>query len=821
MISILDDYDLGRIVGYKECSFDELCEILRHPTVTGEKGAAGKYSPAKYSADRRRNADVVQINLLVVDYDDVPEADILAAISGPLQGLKYALHTTYSDVADPNSRRMRLLVELSRPVLPKEWRVFRKAVDERFGLPSDPQSLDLARFYYAPSIQVEGAPFEYLDWRETTSSASPLDVDDLLADVAMDSGCAQEISYAPADPHEPTPSTSELNVPGVQAITRTDTVSIDAVRDYAKSLARRPPTKSGDPRELGKALLKVCDGEDWGVSGTRHGLAVQLTARLVYKFPRATLESLANIWVLSCEAAATAGSKTPETHDTILRLLRDADIKKQASDEARDEAISNLVGTAPRGTATTHTLATVIDNPTLVEIGVRAGLGRAPYDNEWILQQNDTYWFLGREGYGRAYSKSEADTIYLQLLKDTPVEVKRFREKDGMPITRELRDLARQYGSIVHDVYYVQAPNSTYDPDSRALRLGCAWPTVRESVFSPRVDAYLRRFLSRDDNLNAGMQWLASYLRPELNIRLLFMVGKQQAGKSTILRSLAECYSGGQGLPVEQVYKFNRNLLTSPLIYADEESSLRLGTIRKLLGGVGVQIRALYKDAVAWKVNPRVVFTANDFTAFDAQGLTSNTALVATADRFLFISADSSARELIPSGEYWLDFVQCEFPAHLKWMSRNVEVVSEGRFAGVQNSSHGQAILATQVSSSMTLCDIAVDWLMEQRGVKALTPSQAQLARISGGAVQLSRKYIQARWKDITGRHPDPQELSAALTSCGVPVRDKFTRFWQIDTACLLQHAESTACADPDVIRELLAGPTGPVSETTIGQKAS
>jgi predicted P-loop ATPase len=92
----------------------------------------------------------------------------MAQVAQALEGYAYACHSTHSPEC------YRLVMPLSRPVLPAEWPGFHERAISALGLPADPSCKDLARLYFFPSCPEGTEPLACV------GEGRPLDVDETL-----------------------------------------------------------------------------------------------------------------------------------------------------------------------------------------------------------------------------------------------------------------------------------------------------------------------------------------------------------------------------------------------------------------------------------------------------------------------------------------------------------------------------------------------------------------------------------------------------------------------------------------------------------------
>jgi putative DNA primase/helicase len=115
---------------------------------------------------------VARITLLVFDVDQLTD-DQVDEIRGRIGSLRYLMHSTHSD--SPNRRYLRIVIALSRPVLPKEWKAFFHTASQDLVPGADPACADLGRTYFLPTCPRDAIYFTQVN------EGQPLNVDALLA----------------------------------------------------------------------------------------------------------------------------------------------------------------------------------------------------------------------------------------------------------------------------------------------------------------------------------------------------------------------------------------------------------------------------------------------------------------------------------------------------------------------------------------------------------------------------------------------------------------------------------------------------------------
>jgi len=138
--------------------------------------------------DRRKNENVRAVTVAVFDLDHLAPGDGFE-IEG--KGYAYVLHSTHSHDAEAGHLSLRLVMPLSRPVLPREWANVRSAAINQLQIPADPATKDLARLYYLPDAPEGTEPIA------DSGEGRSLDVEELLG--ASRSGLVTRAA-APSEP---------------------------------------------------------------------------------------------------------------------------------------------------------------------------------------------------------------------------------------------------------------------------------------------------------------------------------------------------------------------------------------------------------------------------------------------------------------------------------------------------------------------------------------------------------------------------------------------------------------------------------------------
>ncbi len=223
------------------------------------------WSPAIFSGTRRAK-NVVGMGCLVFDVDHVTFQE-LEEIDAAIEREGYAaiLHSTHSNNPARNDWCMRVVLSVTRELLPNEIKPTRSAVQAQLGFRADPQTVDLGRIYYYPTRPKGGPEFKFaiVDGKE-------------VEPVTFLPGAA------PAEPLAPPPGTS---------------TTADVPEQPIDMVALRLTLKKGttDPA-MQELLRRVFASERLAESGGRDNALHKLCSYIGFTIPNVPIS--AKLWLI-------------------------------------------------------------------------------------------------------------------------------------------------------------------------------------------------------------------------------------------------------------------------------------------------------------------------------------------------------------------------------------------------------------------------------------------------------------------------------------------------------------------------------------------
>lgn len=157
-----NSYD--NVVKAHNIKLSEFVDLLtRDPSFGNTKEEGEMWSPAKYSGDVRKKADIVSVSCLPLDFDkgidgepgltEEDEKKLFAWLSR--EGYYFVCHTSFSSGFVAPRRKLRVVLFFERNVLPQEYNSLWDAVVEQLPVKPDRARRDYSGNYYSPRIPEE------------------------------------------------------------------------------------------------------------------------------------------------------------------------------------------------------------------------------------------------------------------------------------------------------------------------------------------------------------------------------------------------------------------------------------------------------------------------------------------------------------------------------------------------------------------------------------------------------------------------------------------------------------------------------------------
>lgn len=607
---------LKKVVGTEvRVDWAGLPTILRYYEAANKR-AVGLWCPAQIQPGGHRAAEHVQcVHLGVLDLDRVNLVDVLRVLHPRLARYRHGIHSTWRDTEDKANgiRRLRLILDLSRPVLAHEWREFWLRLAHWSGLLGgglDEKASDPARFYYLPSgprgSREDDNP-AILHWQQT---GAPLDVDALLAQPLK-----------------------EL---------RGGRPTYNAVESLVTHLYKAKRTRDHD---LANALAQVNRGARFADIGNRDNILFHLARVLVKHYTAADIDEFCALFAPAIRAMS--GDAEPLTLQTVRnkfeRVL--ARERPETDDDEIDEVRRRWAECLARSNRDAP-----YDSDQLRTIAASIGVMTTRLDQAWVLQRQHAYWLLTADAADQgifagpflAKELPEAAEVALAPADSAGVVVSVLR---GQRVGRKTAaDLVADHGTVLHDVVRdIAADRSTLDTHTRTLTLATCPRRSHEAECNPEIARYLE--LLAGPRIDRLLHWLWAVPRLEEPSAALYLHGEGGIGKGMLPFGLAQYWikHGGPTMLEDALNDKNEAVATCPLVWADERipedrrGQPRLDDVKALVGAFGGRFRAMYQAVVSYVGALRLIVSANRATLLLSDRDTSAEDVRALAARFVYI----------------------------------------------------------------------------------------------------------------------------------------------------------------------------------------
>ncbi|NJN63641.1 MAG: hypothetical protein HC882_01365 [Acidobacteria bacterium] len=528
--------DLARLIGEPKPFLDKERDV---PMFSGTE-----LVPGATLRKGQSQSDFRGVHVAVFDLDKHPHEKGPDGKSRPLledevatlvSGLRvdFLLTSSWSHTGN-GSFRGRLILPLSRVVLPSEWPRLWPVINRIYaGGLSDPACKDIARRYWVPSYP-EGTGIRPVYVVEDRFGAA-IDVDACLLDaVPMDARGPALGGVGPLG----TPTREQL-----QQLSTT----------WSKS------TRASTAK-LGGVLRAIVKGDPYAhEEGERDNLLFQLCGDLVTRWPNLNPEATAVLFApsLYMMEALAPGAPTVEKAADILKR------RQQRGLQERTELIRQAIGQ---------------DDPYTAEdldgFAAKQGLSLEELRRHWILQKDRSFYVLVAGRYKGPYTEKEIKAVVRRDLSPAVHLELDFVTEKGVR-AKNLDELMRDYGTVIDGVEAdMGAQFAHYDVERRVLVEAPCPIRHLEPEYNPYIDQWIR-FLG---GIRYGIleQWLACVTRLDEPLAALFLTGVKGAGKSMLAEGVSQIW-GPRPSQIQEVIggNFNDQAAKNPVVFVDEMGPLQ------------------------------------------------------------------------------------------------------------------------------------------------------------------------------------------------------------------------------------------------------
>lgn len=714
--------------------------------------------------------------------------------------LAYFLYTSWShpDVEGVGGIKCRIVIPLSRAVLPIEWPRFWPRLNALVDGLADSNCKNISRAYFVPAASVSTEGVECEPFTENCDGEC-LDPDSLLA--------------LPAS-----------NV--ISLVERLKSPRKIKPRDLQDLVVRGKRSTQPEKRRLARALEAILAGESYAESGERDDVTFWLANRLVEELGNCDPVSLADLFAPSLQAMALEAAGAPTVEDVRRKIERvqSAQAEQKAKQEAENEDYLRVHVREAFEITDTPDRAHPYTEEELEAFVRDAGCSRAAFQDRWILQSSGLFYFYFNGGYTQAYDEKEGERTAQTFLSPAVRAGIQFVETDdkGNIRWKPLKQLVREYGRTVSSVQAeFGLERSWFDAPSGTLIEAVSPVRPIVPAYSEIVDKWLRLLGGSDIGYELLKDWITALTWQDRACKALYLEGEPGAGKSLFVEGLTRIWSKKGIVELDAAMgSFNEGITRCPLVFGDEtvpenfKGQARIEELRRLITATHITLRRKYRKDTTVKGALRIVIAANSPDLFRTLDHMTKDEQNANLRRILHLKINSDAAgRFLASLRRVPDLKETDTVAAHALFLRDTHKFDSSHPLIVRDHEdefHRRTPFETKLGGAVA------SWLVKfiQRPAGYNTAFKDKLVRIENGRLLVTAPGLADHWTTYeTNYMPPPtvQQISRALKPMceGEKPRlhcpnDKRFYFWVVNLLPLFEWAEEHLGTTAEDLRALL-----------------
>jgi hypothetical protein len=789
-------------------SFRDLVYFLGAPKPYLDKKDAPLFSPHTLAPHTTVSLEnVVNVTFAVLDLDEWEKGVKLPGkrpAKGPPWPLEKLLETVsrypcdwfvYSSFSNPGgeSFRGRVVLPLSRVVLPSEWPRLWVVLNEEFGRGrSDPQCKDASHRYYAPAYRDGGgiAPLAVGVWAgedvpgvqraesPRTGEDRVLNVDELLL-------------KAPAGVTR-----------GGEAIDLGATPTKETLKWLATHLQK---STAAGKKSIGAAMAAVAKGESYADPGERDAVTYRLAAQITARWPYLDVKSTVDLFAPSLQLMGDDAPTLEQVEEKIKRLLKShADLRGSRIREAfRSDRTEPYTPDE------------------IMQFCDQLGCELQDLRRRWVIVHEKSVYIFINGGYKRL-SKDNAPNAAVTLLAPAiTANVDPYKTlQNGTVRPKSADELAHDYGTIVgHTAMDLRAQYSRFDAPTDTLVLATAPRRDIKPKWHPAIDKLFRLQAQSEERYMAFMAWLSNVPNLDKPLPALYFFGERGTGKSLFAAGLAKIWCDAP-LPLSQAFsRFNDAVARCPVLFGDEVTLSAQDTEKLRLFTQG-QVHHLDRknhDLLELRGCVRIVLAANNDNLLRTHASLTRADIDALSERIISIETTKEVREYLESlpHDEIVSWVRDDKMAeHIMFIAENAHFTDVGRFSVRSTDDSVPTKMVVNSGIRGKICEFLCGFLSNPKPFQG-NQQVAHLIRVLNGELLVNAKALSATWEMYCANDKDPPRVSRISHELGGlcqddrrrSVRDgaRVTHYRAVDTKTLVSWAEQTQFADTDALLNSIA----------------
>jgi len=754
--------------------------LTKHRETSVDKNAPGRveipllsfvtYKPGTLRA--KYNVQTVNAAALDIDYITSEEWNSIQRILEQNE-ISSFWYTTFSHQLHdrPDNFKLRLCLELSRPVTGQEWAQIFPFFKEHFQ--ADSNASDASRMFFGPFIPSGTQHLHFSGIQE----GSPFDVDNLL-----------KVQKRPP---------TVVDLPPEPSIT----VTKEMLTKLSADLKRRSDTYS----QLASSMIRhLRDGEKFTEEGHRDEAVFRyIISSIVKKWPNLNTTELTALATPSLELN---GGVTPDQFTYKVerakqerqKYLEDNYLKQKQKHEnsiAKTNTNRQLVGmdayyindTLPVITATTFANK---------ELDIPIGQAKI------VQHQSDFYFWCNGTYHGPVQKTAFIQAAIKYLSPFEEIEVELF-DNFGNLKEINLENFLSQHSTFVKEVVFALGSNQTALTKD-ALVLPYYPPLTQPLEYSWRVDHWIKFLFSGKsepsergwERVKWAWKWLCHYQDHNVLLPAILLVGATGAGKGLFAEWLSQAYEiPANVVSLNLLYNSGTENDVYPVMVADEEfPDCSSAQLREGITARNHILKKKYQNIRRVTGYIRHILILNDadrIKTFDV-GVEAQRA---TAERFMYVNVTEKCREYLEALVKGNELLQPgELQKHIAWLREQnlYNRLDPGRF-GVAVPEDNQAFYETfyRQKNRFAVLNVICDFICRDSYPIGMIERYGKwpIEVTETGEVKIRSAPFAAYCEDKL-ENRSKASLGQVVKSISEPVRTAKERYWRLQKTHIYRWAE-------------------------------
>jgi hypothetical protein len=394
-----------------------------------------------------------------------------------------------------------------------------------------------------------------------------------------------------------------------------------------------------------------------------------------------------------------------------------------------------------------------------------------PDEKGWILGTPAGYFLRETRG---SYVGPVLREFVVNMARDVlPVKLK---NEEGRLLP--LATLLDRYGRSLTEVHYSYVvERSTLVDNVFVQKVGQPQPWKAE--FNPQIAEWLELF--GGEHRDALLDWLATLGELSRPTAALCVMGLSGAGKDLLIDGLSAIWDGQRTAFDRTLGQFNKELLASPLVVANEGIRAPRGytgnavdALKELISNTSRQVELKYAHPTRLLGANRVIMATNNTGSFKFDRQLTDSDIQALDERVLLVRPTEGARRFLEAlggreaTDAWV--AGGGLPRHVQWLQETRQVAKGLRFL-VQGRGGMAELLGAGGKASGPVLRALLNALLDK------DQRYERVCCIRDGRVWVSQTNLKTYWSSLLSKVDVPEDFGDVMKTLVEPGSGKALRF--------------------------------------------